>query len=112
MNVNRLLASGIISLGLLQSNFAVSATTPSANGIDHVWFGSFKSGLPRLLFLLGLWLTLLALAIGNWTNAHGIIVLGGYLGLITSILAAITSAKDVISHGIKVSDPNLELVKA
>lgn len=78
----------------------------------YVWFGSFKSGLPRLLFLLGLWLTLLALAIGNWTSAHGIIVLGGYLGLITSILAAITSAKDVIRHGIKVSDPNLELVKA
>ena len=78
----------------------------------YVWLGSFRSGLLRMLFLLGLWLTLLALAIGNWANAHGIIVLGGYLGLITSILAAITSAKDVIWHGIKASDPNLELVKA
>jgi hypothetical protein len=47
MNVNRLLASGIILLGLLHPNFAVSATTPSAaDGIDHVWFGSFANALP------------------------------------------------------------------
>jgi hypothetical protein len=49
-----------------------------------------------MLFLLGLWLTLLALAIGDWIGSHGITVLGGYLGLITSILAAITSAMAVI----------------
>jgi len=78
----------------------------------YVWLGSFKSGLLRMLFLLGLWLTLLALAIGNWASLHSFVVLGGYLGLITSILAAITSAKDVISHGIKASDPNVELAKA
>ncbi len=75
----------------------------------YVWFGSFKSGITRMLFLLGLWLTLLALAIGNWANLHSIIVLGGYLGLITSILAAITSAVDIISHGMKGGDPNHEL---
>lgn len=78
----------------------------------YVWLGSFKSGLFRMLFLLGLWLTLLALAIGNWSSIEGFIVLGGYLGLITSILAAITSAKEVIVHGIKGGDPNLEIVKA
>jgi uncharacterized protein len=77
----------------------------------YVWFGSFKSGIPRMLFLLGLWLTLLALAIGNWSSVHGLIVLGGYLGLITSILAAITSATDVIKHGIKSANPNFELVQ-
>lgn len=65
----------------------------------YVWLGSFKAGLERMLFLLGLWLTLLALAIGAWTGLHGFQVLGGYLGLATAILAAITSAVAVISHG-------------
>jgi succinate-acetate transporter protein len=76
----------------------------------YVWLGSFKSGITRMLFLLGLWLTLLALAIGNWGILHGIIVLGGYLGLITSILAAIISAFDVITRGMKGGDPNHEVV--
>jgi uncharacterized protein len=78
----------------------------------YVWFGSFKSGMVRFLFLLGLWLTLLALAIGNWGNVHGIILIGGYLGLITSILAAITSAIDIIRHGMKIGDPNHRLTQA
>ncbi len=66
-----------------------------------VWLGSFKAELQRMLFLLGLWLTLLALAIGDWTAIHGFTLAGGYLGLITSILAAITSAAEVIGHGSK-----------
>lgn len=65
----------------------------------YVWLGSFRAGLERLLFLLGLWLTLLALAIGEWGGLHSITVLGGYLGLITSIIAAIISAEAVIRHG-------------
>ena len=64
-----------------------------------VWLGSFKAELQRMLFLLGLWLTLLALALGDWTGAHGFTLAGGYLGLITSILAAITSAVEIIGHG-------------
>ncbi len=76
----------------------------------YVWLGAFKSGIIRFLFLLALWLTLLALAIGNWGAIHGFVVLGGYLGLITSILAAIASAFDVISFGMKVEDPNREIV--
>jgi succinate-acetate transporter protein len=65
----------------------------------YVWLGSFKAGLERMLFLLGLWLTLLALAIAGWTDLHGFQILGGYLGLATAILAAITSAMAVIGHG-------------
>ena len=64
-----------------------------------VWLGSFRAEVQRMLFLLGLWLTLLALAIGAWTSIRGFTVLGGYLGLATSILAAITSALEVIMHG-------------
>lgn len=74
----------------------------------YVWFGSFKSGIFRVLFLLGLWLTLLALAIGDWANLRAISVLGGYLGLVTSILAAITSAIAVISQGMKTGDAKSE----
>jgi len=65
----------------------------------YVWFGSFKAGIERFLFLLASWLTLLALALGGWTETHGFVVLGGYLGLATAILAAITSAHTVIAHG-------------
>lgn len=65
----------------------------------YVWFGSFKAGWSRMVFLLALWLTLLALAIAAWSGATGFVVLGGYLGLITAILAAITSATAVICHG-------------
>lgn len=74
----------------------------------YVWFGSLKSGIIRFLFLLGTWLTLLALAIGNWGDGHrfghGFIMLGGYIGLATAILAAITSAWSVIGHGAKVDE--------
>ncbi|MGP8432764.1 hypothetical protein ACT2FY_38165 [Paraburkholderia fungorum] len=72
----------------------------------YVWLGSFKAGLPRILFLLALWLTLLALAIGNWGGPQLFLVLGGYLGLLTAILAAITSAITVIMHGRASEHPN------
>lgn len=62
----------------------------------YVWVGSFSAGSVRMLFLLGLWLTLLALAVSHWIGGHGLTVLSGYLGLITSILAAITSAMAAI----------------
>jgi succinate-acetate transporter protein len=65
----------------------------------YVWFSSLKAGLVQLLFLLGLWLTLLALAIGDWSGLHGFIILSGYLGLATAILAAIISAVAVIRYG-------------
>jgi succinate-acetate transporter protein len=74
----------------------------------YVWFRSFRSGILRLLFLLGLCLTLLALAIGDWGSLHAFVELGGYLGLATSILAAITSAVAIIRYGWKNGDANQE----
>ncbi len=72
-----------------------------------VWVGSFKAGLQRWLFLLGLWLSLLALAIAGWGNgAHVFIRIGGYIGLATAVLAAITSAIEVICHGLSSGNPN------
>jgi len=64
----------------------------------YVWLGSFSEGAVRMLFLLGLWLTLLALAINAWMGAHALLIVGGYLGLVTSILAALTSATTVVTR--------------
>lgn len=72
-----------------------------------VWLGSLKAELQRMLFLLGLWLTLLALAIGAWSGIRGFTLAGGYLGLITSIVAAITSAVEIIGHG-QAGQPNVD----
>jgi succinate-acetate transporter protein len=65
----------------------------------YVWLGSFKAGLVRMLFLLGFWLTPLSLALGAWTGMHFFLILGGYLGLVTAILALIVSACAIIGHG-------------
>lgn len=72
--------------------------------LAYVWVGSFSSGfagIVRMLFLLGAWLTLLALAIGSWASLGGFVVLGGYIGLVTAILAGIVSASSVITHGMR-----------
>jgi hypothetical protein len=65
----------------------------------YIWAGSLKSGTSRMLFLLGAWITMLALAIGCWTGVSGFLMAGGYLGLITSIFAVITSASEVFRLG-------------
>lgn len=73
----------------------------------YIWAGSFKSGMPRTLFLLGLWVTMLVLAIGSWTGVSGFLTAGGYLGLITSCFAIVTSAGEVLRRGAG-GNPNLE----
>ena len=71
----------------------------------YVLLGSFKSGVTRILFLLGMSLTLLSLAIGGWSGAHGWVILAGYIGLATSLLAGLTSATEVIRFG-SAGNPN------
>jgi uncharacterized protein len=71
----------------------------------YVWLGSFKSGILRMVFLLGLWLTLLAETIGNWGNSHAVIVASGYLGELTWTVSVIISAVAIIRHG-QSGDPN------
>lgn len=58
----------------------------------YVWLAALKADLLRMLFLLGLWLTLLALALNFWGVGRVLIEIGGYLGLITSIVAFLVSA--------------------
>ncbi len=76
--------------------------------LAYVWVGSFSggfTGIVRMLFLLGAWLSLLALAIGSWASLGGFVVLGGYIGLVTAILAGIVSASSVIAHGLRGAAP-------
>lgn len=77
----------------------------------YVWAASFKSGPARMLFLLGTWLTLTSLAIGDWSGTQGWVILAGYIGLVTSLLAGITSASEIIQFG-NLGNPNLPSVEA
>ena len=58
----------------------------------YVWLAALKVDLLRMLFLLGLWLTLLALALNFWGVGRVLVEIGGYLGLTTSIIAFLVSA--------------------
>lgn len=72
----------------------------------YLWLGSFRAELPRQLFLLGIALTFLAKAIYGWTDVRILELISGYLGLISSIIAAIISASDVIVFGREGHSPN------
>jgi uncharacterized protein len=63
----------------------------------YMWIGSLRIGTALQLVFLALWLTFLALAIGEFAGSAGFKVLGGYLGLITAILAFYLSAAEVIN---------------
>jgi succinate-acetate transporter protein len=72
----------------------------------YTWLGSFRAGLPRQLFLLGITLTFLAKALYGWSDARVLELISGYLGLISSIIAAIISASEVIVFGREAHSPN------
>ena len=77
----------------------------------YVWLGSFRAELPRQLFLLGITLTFLAKAIYGWTDLRVLELISGYLGLISSIIAMIISASDVILFGREAHSPNVDHVE-
>lgn len=72
----------------------------------YMWLGSFRAELPRQLFLLGITLTFLAKAIYGWTDLRVLELVSGYLGLISSVIAAIISASDLIVFGREAHSPN------
>ncbi|HEV2324257.1 MAG TPA: hypothetical protein VGS10_09945 [Terracidiphilus sp.] len=73
----------------------------------YIWAGSFRSGRGRSLFLLGTWVTMILAAIGAWTGVGGFFMASGYIGLITSAIAMIVSANEVIRLGSSIN-PNIE----
>jgi len=64
-----------------------------------IWMGSMHAGTMRNLFMLGLWLSLLALAIADWSGSNGFTMLGGYLGLITALIGGYISAAETVNAG-------------
>lgn len=64
-----------------------------------IWLGAMHADIMRNLFMLGLWLSLLALAIADWSGANGFTMLGGYLGLITALIGGYISAAETINAG-------------
>jgi succinate-acetate transporter protein len=65
----------------------------------YVWLGSFKAGWARSLFLLALWLAILAACLFNWLGWEGFAYISGYLALFTGLVAAYISAATIINHG-------------
>ncbi len=63
----------------------------------YLWLASLKGDTVRMLFLLGSWLSLLAFSLGSWGLGHVLIVIDGYIGLATGILAVIVSASAIIN---------------
>jgi hypothetical protein len=70
-----------------------------------LWIVSIKHSIHYNLLLLLLVVTLISLAIGNWNNGHsGAIKFGGWIGILTSLVAFYITAKSLIneSYGKKV----------
>ena len=65
------------------------------------WIAARRDGIARMLFTLGLWLSLLAYALAGWTRLDGLTVLGGYLGLVTAVVGIYIAAAEMINetHG-------------
>ncbi len=65
----------------------------------YVWLGSFKAGWARSLFLLALWLAILAACLRNWIGWEGFSYINGYLVLFTGLVATYISAAEIVNHG-------------
>lgn len=64
----------------------------------YMWFATFRSPRVTQLIFLALWITFFLLTAGEWSGAAGVRHAGGYMGLVTAILAFYLSAADVINE--------------
>ncbi|MDI3299370.1 MAG: acetate uptake transporter [Bacillota bacterium] len=62
----------------------------------YMWIGSLRTNMALQLVFLALWITFVLLALGDFGVA-GLGTIGGYVGLITAILAFYTSAAEVLN---------------
>jgi uncharacterized protein len=63
----------------------------------YMWIGSLRAPRALQLVFLALWITFFLLAAGEWTGMGALHVAGGYVGLITALLAFYLSAAEVIN---------------
>jgi uncharacterized protein len=95
----RMMATGINPAGTQPQHYTGWYGFIWAVYFFYLWLASMRDGGLRMLFLLGLWLTLLLLAIADWgLGQHALSLIGGYLGLITSILALLVSAQAILDQ--------------
>ena len=64
----------------------------------YMWIGTFRANRAVQLIFLALWVTFVLLGVGDWTGSAVLHKLGGYLGLVTAVLAFYLSAADVINE--------------
>lgn len=62
-----------------------------------LWLAAYRDNVARMLFALGLWLSLFALALSNWLHLDALVVLGGYMGLVTAVVGIYIAAAEVIN---------------
>lgn len=66
-----------------------------------LWLAALHRGTARMLFALGLALSLLAYALADWLGIDAFTILGGYLGLITAVVGIYIAAATAVNatHG-------------
>lgn len=64
-----------------------------------IWLAACRDGVARMLFALGLCLSLLSFALSEWMRLDALAVLGGYLGLVTAIVGIYIAAAEMINQG-------------
>lgn len=73
--------------------------------------GSVRLGRGRSAFLIGMFLTLGCLAIGGWAGSTGWAMAGGYLGLITSLIALGTAGSEARHLGHLVTPQDVDVTQ-
>ncbi|MBX6351539.1 MAG: acetate uptake transporter [Clostridia bacterium] len=63
----------------------------------YMWLGTFRLNMAVQLVFLALWVTFVLLALGSF-GVEGFTTIGGYVGLVTAIIAFYTSAAEVINE--------------
>lgn len=63
-----------------------------------IWIAATKDGVSRMLFTLGLCLSLLAYALAAWIQLEALTVLGGYLGLVTAVVGIYVAAAEMVNE--------------
>lgn len=63
-----------------------------------LWLAACRDGNARMLFTLGVWLSLLATAIADWIQLQAVAELGGYLQLVTALVGIYILAAAVINE--------------
>src|SRR5580698_734835 len=58
----------------------------------YMWLATFRSPRALQAIFLALWITFFLLAAGEWTGSSALHVAGGYMGLVTAVLAFYLSA--------------------